>query len=242
MKQIIRVICIFAVATMLIVSAHADSGWYCPACGRYNQYNYCPYDGTENPLHESMPGNIDNTVPTLSDMYPGHDAHLRILDDEAKRVYSFTGPNKTYCSSGGYKPYKQRKITVYFEEANWILADVVYQTAEERVVFLPKYSFDNLGSVPSVSNLEYYEGITTSDATPSWGPAERFNSVPSLKVSSGTKIKVFFQENGFVYAEYDCAKGKTRMWLPANTVELWDAEINRNINPITPAGKSSWGL
>lgn len=240
MKRIIRVICILAVATMLFVSAYAESGWYCPACGRYNLNNYCPFDGTKNPMTESISVNMVNIVPTLSDMYPGKDAHLRILDDEETRVFSYTGPSHSYVSSGGYKPYKQQKITVYFEEANWVLADVVYRTAEERFVFLPRRSFDNLGLVPSVSDLDFYEGITISEATPSWGPAERFNSVPSMKVSSGTNIKVFFQENGFVYAEYDCYIGKTRMWLPANTVEVWGAEINRNANPIIPAGESKW--
>ena len=192
---------------------------------------------TVEPSIESTP---QLSVPVLSEVYPGSDAHLRKSGDEGFRVYSYTGPGKTFVPSGGYKPYKQRKITVFFEEDGWVLADVQYQTSEERVVSLPKYSFDSIGNIPTVSRLEYYTGTTTASITPSWGPDNRFNSVSSLVVEKGTKLKVFFQENGFVYAEYVCTKGTVRMWLPANNVEVKDAIVTYSNTPITPAGQSSF--
>lgn len=44
------------------VSAMADS-WYCPSCGRKNSgnYNYCPKDGTKNPLSGGGSGGGSST-------------------------------------------------------------------------------------------------------------------------------------------------------------------------------------
>ena len=36
------------VSPLLVASAFAD-GWYCPSCGRYNDSNFCPKDGTGKP-------------------------------------------------------------------------------------------------------------------------------------------------------------------------------------------------
>lgn len=194
---------------------------------------------TATPTPTATPQPIPS-VPVLSETYPGSDAHLRKSNDDGYRVYSYVGPGKAFVPSGGYKPYKQRKITVYFEEDGFVLADVLYQTAEERVVYLPKYGFDSIGNIPVVSNLEYYNGITTASITPSWGPDNRFNSVSSLAVDKGVTVKVFFQENGFVYAEYVCGKGTVRMWLPADNVDITGATVTYSNTPITPAGQSSF--
>ncbi len=180
------------------------------------------------------------SVPVLSERYPGSEAHLRNTDDETFRVSSFTGPGKPFVSSGGYKPSKQKKITVYFEENGYVFADVVYQTVEERFVYLPKSAFDIVGNLPVLSDPEYYNGITTAEIVPSWGPDNRFYSVESLAVGKGVFIKIFFQENAFVYAEYVCEKGTVRMWLPANNIEMEDAVVTYSETPVEPAGKSSF--
>ena len=179
-------------------------------------------------------------VPVLSEMFPGSEAHLRKSNDDGFRVYSYAGPGKSYVPSGGYKPYKQRKITVYFAENDFVLADVLYQTSEERFVYLPRYSFDSIQDIPTIETLEFFEGITIKKTTPSWGPDNRFNSVASLAINEGTSVKVFFQENGFVYAEYNCEKGTVRMWLPANDVDVTGASVSYSNTPINPAGQSSF--
>ena len=267
-KNAILSMTVICMVVMLIIpmASCEQVTWDCPECGRTgNTGNYCggcahlaPWlesatpaptivevspTSTPTPIQTVEPS-IESTpqlsVPVLSEVYPGLGAHLRKSGDEGFRVYSYTGPGKTFVPSGGYKPNKQRKITVYFEEDGWVLADVQYQTSEERVVSLPKYSFDPIGNIPTVSSLEYYTGTTTASITPSWGPDNRFNSVSSLVVDKGTELKVFLQENGFVYAEYVCTKGTVRMWLPANNVEVKDAIVTSSNTPITPAGQSSF--
>ena len=159
-------------------------------------------------------------------------------DAAGYRVYAYAGPGKSYVSVGGYKPDSQRKITVYFEENGFVLSDVLYRTAEERFVYLPKYSFDSIADIPAVSDLPFYQGVTTADLVPSWGPDSRFNAVQSLSAEKGTDVKIFFQENGFVYAEYRCGKGTVRMWLPADGIEIKGASVTLSDVPVTPAGQS----
>ena len=178
-------------------------------------------------------------VPVLSEAYPGLNAHLKSAGDDGYRVYSFIGPGKTYAASGGYKPAKQKEITVYFEENGYVLADVQYQTTEERFVYLPVGSFTSTNNIPGVSDLKSYSGTAEADITPTWGPGNRFNSVGSLTVNKGTRLTVFFQENGFVYAEYTCGKGKVRMWLPANKITIKDAAVTLS-DSITSAGESNF--
>ena len=190
-------------------------------------------DTTNTPV--AMP-----TVPVLSEAYPGSSAHLRNSKDESFRVYSYAGPGKDFVAAGGYKPYKQKSITVYFEEDDYVLADVSYQTVEERFIYLPKRNFDSIGNIPVVTNLTYYDGVTTANVTPSWGPDNRFHAVSVLAVNKGTSVKVYFQENGFVYAEYASGKGTARMWLPADQVEITGATVTYSTTPITPAGQSSY--
>ena len=179
-------------------------------------------------------------LPVLPEAYPGLDARLKSAGDDGYRVYSYLGPGKAYVASGGYKPAKQRKITVYFQEDGFVLADVQYQTTEERFVYLPKGSLSVSDNIPDASKLKTYTGTANASITPSWGPDGRFNSVSSLAIKKGTKLTVFFQENGYVYAEYSCDKGKVRMWLPANKVTLKDASVTLSDSPITPAGDSSF--
>ena len=180
------------------------------------------------------------SVPTLSDISSGSEAHLRELNDKEQRVPYYIGPGKTYVLAGGYLPAKQVKITAYYEENGWVLADVQYKTIEERMVYLSRNSFDSIGSIPAVNDLGYYEGTTTSNITPSWGPDNSFNSVKSLMIDKGTSVKIFFQENGFVYAEYKCSMGNVRMWLPANNIEIKGATVSYSKTPIQPAGSSSF--
>ncbi len=178
-------------------------------------------------------------LPVLSEAYPGLDVRLKSAGDDGYRVYSYLGPGKAYVPSGGYKPAKQRKVTVYFQEDGFVLADVQYQTTEERFVYLPKGSLSVSGSIPDGSKMKTYTGTANGNITPSRGPDGRFNSVSSLAVKKGTKLTVFFQENGFIYAEYSCDKGKVRMWLPADKVTVRDASVALSGSPITPAGGSN---
>ena len=164
------------------------------------------------------------TVPVLSEVYPGIVARMGTIGD-TYYLYSYLGPGKTFVGSGSYQSDKLKEIIVYFEEDGYVLADVQYQTVDERYVWLPAGHFGYTKGIPSVSKLKYYTGTTTADIKPNWGPAGKYRQYNNLAINKGTEIKIFFQENGFVYAEYSSGKGKARMWLPANKIKINDASV-----------------
>ena len=160
------------------------------------------------------------SIPAFSETYPGTSAKLRSAGDDGYRVYSFAGPGKVYVPTGGYKPAKQRKVTVFFEEDGYVFADVAYQTVEERYIYLPRSGFGSLGDIPSVSKMKTYTGTATDSITPVWGPDDNFKSTGDYVCKKGTKVEIFFKENGYLYAEYTCDKGLVRMWLPEKNIKI----------------------
>lgn len=48
MKKLVSLALVLILAAIMLLPAYAD-GWYCPSCGRYNDSNFCPKDGTKKP-------------------------------------------------------------------------------------------------------------------------------------------------------------------------------------------------
>ena len=48
MRKILSLAFTLIFMAALVLPAFAD-GWYCPSCGRYNDSNFCPKDGTKKP-------------------------------------------------------------------------------------------------------------------------------------------------------------------------------------------------
>lgn len=48
MRKIFALVLTLLLAASFVLAAFAD-GWYCPSCGRYNDSNFCPKDGTKKP-------------------------------------------------------------------------------------------------------------------------------------------------------------------------------------------------
>ena len=48
MRKIRSLVVTLLLAASFLLPAFAD-GWYCPSCGRYNDNNFCPKDGTKKP-------------------------------------------------------------------------------------------------------------------------------------------------------------------------------------------------
>ena len=237
-KNWLFVLMVLLLMVFCLVATAENGSWDCPECGKTgNTGKYCsecahpaptaPADEQEKP-----------SVPVLSEMYPGKTARLRT--GNGARIYSYFGPGEEYKPAGGYTPEGQKTVTVFFEENGYVLADVQHESVSERYVYLPKDSISMTGTVPAISELNYYHGTTKARIMPGWGPAIRYDFVGSLAVDEEVSVKVFFQENGFVYGEYTCGKGTVRMWLPADHIDLADANVTCSDVPIVPAGESSY--
>ena len=163
-------------------------------------------------------------VPELETLSPGQTVRLKESRDEGFRVMAYYGPGKTYMEAGGYKPYKQNKITAYFNEGGWVLIHLRYQTAKERYVYIADNAFESLSGVPRIDEMQYYLGKTVSETAVRLGPSFDFISADNVKsIPAGTNVKVFFQKNGFAYAEFRSGKGNVRMWIPLTSIQIYDS-------------------
>ena len=246
MKRMLRLIGLMMALTILLLSIAATGicesvTWDCPNCGRTgNTGPFCGSCGTAQsdalqtkeptpeptpestpePTPEPTPDDPRQLIPVLSEIYPGTDARLKDNGDKSIRVASYTGPGKAFVSSGGYKPYEQVKLTVFYEENGWVLTNFEYQTSTEKYIYLPKKSFSQIDDIPTVGSPEYFSAAATERIIPSWGPGSGFATESGLACEKGTELKVFFRENEYYYAEYKSEKGNVRMWLPAESVEI----------------------
>ncbi len=178
------------------------------------------------PTPTPEPTPVPQKIRSLSD-YAGVSTKMNNRDDGG-RWTSYAGPGKSYPDAGGFKTDSSHwnKVTAYFNENGWIFAYIQYSGGTSIYAYLSKNGVANAGSLPQVSQLDYVNAVITAYTTPSWGPGGDYHSTAikndnEFAANANTAAKVFFQQDGYVYAEYVCQSGKTvRMWLPAGNVSV----------------------
>ena len=198
--------------------------WECPTCGEAvpMEYSFCPDDGTKKVVSTG-------TWPVKN--LKGQATALKELDDESMRHPSFFGPNsKSYSGSGAYKPYKVTGMTALFREGRYVLVDMSYLTVGRRCVYFETASLTN--TAVEAMSLNGHPAVTTAEVQPQFGPGYEYDAVVqkvvnkatettktrNVYVGAGTNVSVFFETNGWVFAEMSCSLGLIRAWLPAGTV------------------------
>ena len=200
--------------------ADGDS-WYCTNCGATRTSDFCPDCGAHRPT-----GNRAWPVKQLN----GVSTALKKLGDDSQRHQSTLGPDrKRYPGGGAYKPYKVTSASALFREGNYVLVDMAYQTVGRRCVYFKASSLTN-AKVDEWS-LTAYPARVTGTVEPKYGPGNDYDTVvldtktkngssrQTITLNSGTQVDAFFEANGWVFAEFNCALGLIRAWLPANSVE-----------------------
>lgn len=141
---------------------------------------------------------------------------IRPLDGES-RAQSRTGPDRSYHGAGGYKPYKVTSAKALFTEGSYILVELDYTTVGTRIIYFQTSAFSGTGNVPAVT-LEAYDARTVTSLIPVFGPGRDYDEFTEAAISSGIKIHVFFEENGWVFAEFPCELGYVRAWIPVDQI------------------------
>lgn len=160
-------------------------------------------------------------VPELDTLYPAQKVRLRLLGDENKRVFGYYGPGKDYYSANGYKPYKQGRILAYFNEGGWVLVDMQYQSGKERYMYLADSAFEPVKDIPSILEMQYFEGETINATEPRLGPSVDFILADGIKsIPSGTALKVFFRKDGYYYSEFQAGETPARLWIPVSDIRI----------------------
>ena len=136
---------------------------------------------------------------------------------ESERIQSRCGPAKTYHGAGSYKTYKITSSNALFREGSFLLVDLDYTTVGLRRVYMPTNAFKDGDKVPEVT-LTSTPAYTLNALTPTFGPGTAYDTFDEAAINAGTSITVFFEENGWVFAEFDSALGSVRAWIPADQV------------------------
>ena len=136
---------------------------------------------------------------------------------EDERVASKCGPAKTYHGAGAYKTYKMISTQALFTEGSYVLVDLDYTTVGRRIVYFPKSAFSGIGNVPA-ANLTGVPAYTNASLTPTFGPGYAYDTFDEAAIGNQTPLQVFFEENGWVFAEFSCGLGVVRAWIPVAQV------------------------
>lgn len=210
--------------TLNIVTGGADSGYFYVKNADGNWIRGSAISGlaslagsavTSTPGFDTAPA-APADKPWEVTTYQRYDISIRPLA-ESERVQSRCGPAKTYHGAGAYKTYKMTSTEALFIEGSYVLVDLDYTTVGKRIVYFPTSAFYSMRNVPSVS-LQSVAAYTTSALTPTFGPGYDYDTFDEAAIASGTSLRVFFEENGWVFAEFDCDLGVVRAWIPVEQV------------------------
>ena len=156
---------------------------------------------------------------------------LRDLAEESMRHQSTFGPGAGYPGAGAYKPYKVLSAKALVREGNYVLVDMSYKTVGRRCVYFKASALTN--SDAEEMEPAGWAARTTKNVNPRFGPGYGYDSVTktvndpeegrnivtALELGAGTRAEVFFETNGWVFAEFNCVMGRIRAWIPADAVE-----------------------
>lgn len=133
-------------------------------------------------------------------------------------MQSRCGPSRTYHGAGAYKTYKMTSTQALFTEGSYVLVDLSYTTVGNRRVYFSTNAFYSMKGVPEAT-LTGYAAHTLAELTPRFGPSASYDPFDEASIPSGTALSVFFEENGWVFAEFECELGYVRAWIPVADVE-----------------------
>jgi hypothetical protein len=204
--------------TLNIITGGSDAGYFYTkdASGNWIRGNNISglssiADSTSTPPPSSPP---DKPWPVIT--YTRQSISVQPLADD-QRVQSRCGPAKTYHGAGAYKTYKMLSTDALFVEGNYVFVDMDYLTVGMRIVYFPVNAFYSFNNVPEVS-LTSVSAYTTATLTPTFGPGYAYDTFDEAAISSGASLSVFFEENGWVFAEFNSSLGVVRAWIPVDQV------------------------
>lgn len=100
-----------------------------------------------------------------------------------------------------------------------MLVDLDYPTGRQ-IVYFKKIDLTTLPE--ETVELVPYPSATVCAVTPLLGPGNQYGKVKhngkEVLLDADTPVNVFFETEGWVFAEFDCSIGLIRAWLPADQV------------------------
>ena len=141
---------------------------------------------------------------------------LTVADTTSNKM-SYSGPSKNYSEAGSYVPSVMARTDGLFVEDRYVLVDMNYTSIGLRRVYFRCGIFKSTYNVPEAT-LTRYPAVTTGEVTAWYGPGTKYNEFPEASLGADASITVFFEEDGYVFAEYETAFQLVRAWIDAGCV------------------------
>lgn len=136
---------------------------------------------------------------------------------ETERIMAYLGPSKNYAETGAYKPYKMARVDGLFIEGSYVLVDLNYPSVGVRRTYFTRGKFKNTSDVPEIT-LIGYPAETMQSVQARYGPGLIYDPFPEADVGPNTPLTIFFEEDGYVFAEYKPGSKLVRSWINADSV------------------------
>ncbi len=179
------------------------------------QNSSIPATSTPTTTTATVAEDTSDTVPWPS--YTLTKYKLRIADTSTAKM-TFSGPSKNYTEAGSYLTSKITRTDGLLVEGSYVLVEMNYTTVGLRRVYFSRGVFKNSYDVPEVS-LRGYPAVTTKSVSAWYGPGPMYCAFEGANVGANTELSVFFEENGYVFAEYEAGFQLVRAWINANSVK-----------------------
>jgi hypothetical protein len=140
-----------------------------------------------------------------------------VQKNESDRVMGYLGPSRNYAETDSFKPNGIKRADGLFVEGDFVCVDMNYPSVGVRRVYFYRRVFQSTGSVPETT-LVGYPAVTTDSVLPRYGPGSVYDPFPDASVGPDTPLSVFFEESGYVFAEYEVDDEVVRAWIVAVSV------------------------
>ena len=241
-----RKICFFVALLLLLVACTAALAWDCTNCSKTNALNFCNQCGAPKPVSNpnsycgmcghgltaddiycpncgfyqmtTVGGGSGATMPALKPwpIVNLQETQVYFYPSGENRVQSYCGPG-SYHGAGAYKTMLMRYTYALFTDGNYTYMDMDYMTVGRRRVYFRNSAYPKNAYVPAF-NYTAHPATLTCNATPLFGPGNAYDTFGEAQISAGTSLSVFFEEDGYVFCEFNCKLGAVRAWLNANDV------------------------
>ncbi len=140
-----------------------------------------------------------------------------VIKWEAYRIMAYLGPSRNYAETDSYKPYKFSHTYGLFIEGSYVFVDMNYPSVGVRRTYFTRGAFESTSDVPEITLIGYH-AETTESVLPRYGPGAIYDPFPDASVAAGTPLTIYFEESGYVFAEFEAGFQLVRAWIEAGSV------------------------
>lgn len=195
-------------------AALADGMWYCPNCGRLNDNNYCPFDGTPRSASVSAPTTYTIVTTDYANIRSGPASYYSLLGQVSKNT-PLTAYGRVSSQEGGLDWY----MIQYNGQTAYV--SVLYAAVSGQPTHGESYTIVDYRTNVNYSNYSHIQCTLNAKLATRTGPGTTYDE-PGSFLSAGKTVTVLskaydknneiwwvqveFSENGKTYWAYTGVK------------------------------------